>query len=279
MRAALSRARAHRDGASGGGPPRIEGGTDDGQGADDRGPDDSARAGRAPARRAEREPSTAAQCQDLGGDAVRTGDDTVQGGAARVGGERHGDGGGGGCRCDGSDLAGGCGLELGERPPGGVRSRPDAFDRGDGGGEFTEHALFRVVVRSGATFWGLRLRDGGLIINVARGRKWKRIRVTDGAAFDPARSDLEIAPRAGPPGPSEWIRVESLDNTVFVRCPRTRSAAPDSGTRWSTRAFIRSAESVHIERARSNSDQEAPRTSPERAAVSTANSSVRRGAA
>ena len=31
-------------------------------------------------------------------------------------------------------------------------------------GEVTEHALFRFVVRSGATFWGLRLRDGGLIL-------------------------------------------------------------------------------------------------------------------
>ena len=84
-------------------------------------------------------------------------------------------------------------------------------------GEFTEHALFRVVVRSGATFWGLRLRDGGLIINVARGRESKLIRVTDGAAFDPARSGLEIAPRAGASSPSEWTRVESLDDTVFVR--------------------------------------------------------------
>ena len=84
-------------------------------------------------------------------------------------------------------------------------------------GEVTEHALFRVVVRSGATFWGLRLRDGGLILNVMRGRRAGQIRITDGEAFDPAQSGLEIAvvisgvPRNG------WTRVESLDATVFAR--------------------------------------------------------------
>ena len=84
-------------------------------------------------------------------------------------------------------------------------------------GEVTEHALFRVVVRSGATLWGLRLRDGGLILRVMRGRKAEQIKLADGGAFDPARSALEIAPRAGASSPSEWTRGESLDATVFAR--------------------------------------------------------------
>ena len=84
-------------------------------------------------------------------------------------------------------------------------------------GEFTEHALCRVVVTSGATFWGLRLRDGGLVIRVARGRKAKQIRLRDGKAFDPARSGLEVAVPAGASRPRAWTRVESLDATFFAR--------------------------------------------------------------
>ena len=38
-------------------------------------------------------------------------------------------------------------------------------------GEATKKTLRRVVVRSGATFMGLRLRDGGLVIKVTRGRE------------------------------------------------------------------------------------------------------------
>ena len=69
--------------------------------------------------------------------------------------------------------------------------------------------------------------------------------------------------------PGEWVRD----------CSSTPSAAPDSGTRCSTGTFIRSAGTVHVDAARSNSAQEAPRTSPERAAVRIRNSSARRTAA
>ena len=84
-------------------------------------------------------------------------------------------------------------------------------------GESTEGALFRVVITSRATFMGLRLRDGGLVINVARGRKAVQIRVADGGAFDPARSGLEIAVPVDAFRPTEWVRVESLDATIFAR--------------------------------------------------------------
>ena len=46
-------------------------------------------------------------------------------------------------------------------------------------GEVTEHALFRFVVRSGATFSGLRLRDGGLILKFMRGRRVGQIRCSN----------------------------------------------------------------------------------------------------
>ena len=84
-------------------------------------------------------------------------------------------------------------------------------------GEVTEHALFRVVVRSGATFWGLRLRDGGLILKVMRGRRAAQIRVRAGEAFEPARSGLEIAVVIGGVPQSGWARVESLDAIVCIR--------------------------------------------------------------
>ena len=84
-------------------------------------------------------------------------------------------------------------------------------------GKSTGQALCRVVVRSGATFWGLRLRDGGLVIRVARGRKAKQIRVRDGKVFDPARSGLEVAVPAGASRPRAWTRVENLDAIVFAR--------------------------------------------------------------
>ena len=80
-------------------------------------------------------------------------------------------------------------------------------------GASSEEALFHVLCKSRATFTGLRLRDGGLIIKVARGRKAEQIRVTDGEAFDPARSGLEVLQHSllGPHSPlgpalSIWTR-------------------------------------------------------------------------
>ena len=86
-------------------------------------------------------------------------------------------------------------------------------DPEDSGGD----ALLHIVRNCGATFTGLRLRDGGLIIKVARGRKAEQMKVTDGKAFDPARSGLKIALRADAFPPGEWARVEGLDATVLAR--------------------------------------------------------------
>ena len=79
-------------------------------------------------------------------------------------------------------------------------------------GEAVERTLRRVVVRCGATFWGIRLRDGALVLRVTRGRETEQIRMADGVAFDPWRSGLEIAVPAG-----AWVLVERLDGTVFAR--------------------------------------------------------------
>ena len=84
-------------------------------------------------------------------------------------------------------------------------------------GEATKKTLRRVVVRSGATFMGLRLRDGGLVIKLTRGREAAQIRLRNGKAFSPWRSGIEIAVPADASPSSEWVCVESLDGTVFAR--------------------------------------------------------------
>ena len=87
----------------------------------------------------------------------------------------------------------------------------------DVGEEVTEHALFRVVVRFGATFSGLWLRDGGLILKVMRGCRTAQIQVKVREAFDPAQSRLEIAVACGGVPRSGSTCVESLDATVGIR--------------------------------------------------------------
>ena len=84
-------------------------------------------------------------------------------------------------------------------------------------GEAAKKTLRRVVVRSGETFMGLRLRDGGLVIKVTRGREAAQIRLGNGKAFSPWRSGLEIAVPVDASPSSEWVHVESLDGTVFAR--------------------------------------------------------------
>ena len=76
-------------------------------------------------------------------------------------------------------------------------------------GMVTESTLLRAVVRCGATFWGLRLRDGTLVIRVARRRRAEQIRISDGDAFDPARSGLEVAVPVDTTSSGGWVRIES----------------------------------------------------------------------
>lgn len=80
-----------------------------------------------------------------------------------------------------------------------------------------DHAWPRLLTRAGATSAGLRLLDGALVLKVRQGRGTRQIRVADGAAFDPARSGLEVATRGGARRRRRWVRVESLDEAVFGR--------------------------------------------------------------
>ena len=78
-----------------------------------------------------------------------------------------------------------------------------------------EHAWSRLLGRAGATYSGLRLLDGALVLKVWRSGETRQLRVLDGAAFDPAQSGLEVATRRG--RRRDWRRVESLEGTVFER--------------------------------------------------------------
>lgn len=90
-------------------------------------------------------------------------------------------------------------------------------------GDDTERTLRQIVVRFGATFWGLRLRDGGLILRVERECEVAQIRVKDGTAFDPCRSGLELARAGSAARPAGWIRLKSLDGPVYARPRRGRA--------------------------------------------------------
>ena len=80
-----------------------------------------------------------------------------------------------------------------------------------------EHAWRCLLHRAGATYTGLRLLDGALVLKVWRGRETAQIRVLDGAAFDPARCGLEVATRRCRGALSVWARVESLGGIVGTR--------------------------------------------------------------
>ena len=79
------------------------------------------------------------------------------------------------------------------------------------------HVWRQLVRRAGATYTGLRLLDGALVLKVSRGHETGQLRVLDGAAFDPAVSGLEVARRRGAGARSGWRRVESLEGVVFGR--------------------------------------------------------------
>ena len=81
-------------------------------------------------------------------------------------------------------------------------------------GGLSWHHLLR---RAGATFTGLRLLDGALVLKVWRGRETGQIRVVDGGAFDPALSGFEVAMRQGARARSGRVLVESLDGIVLRR--------------------------------------------------------------
>ena len=73
------------------------------------------------------------------------------------------------------------------------------------------HPWSRLVLEAGATYTGLRLLDGALVLKVRRGRETGQVRVVDGAAFDPALNGLRAAMGRGARGRRGWVLVRSLD--------------------------------------------------------------------
>ena len=103
-------------------------------------------------------------------------------------------------------------------------------------GEDTERTLRRIVVRFGARLRGLRLRDGGLILRVAREREVAQIWVKDGTAFNPLRSDLELARAGSAACPTGWTRLKSHDGPVYAGPRRGRARGTTvSEPKWRSR--------------------------------------------
>ena len=75
----------------------------------------------------------------------------------------------------------------------------------------------RLILSAGATYTGLRLLDGALVLKVWHGRETGQVRVIDGAAFDPATSGLEVATRRGAGTAGRWVRIRSVDRILSGR--------------------------------------------------------------
>ena len=87
------------------------------------------------------------------------------------------------------------------------------------------HCWPRLLRRAEARYSGLRLLDGMLVLKVSRGRETGQIRVTDGAAFDPALSALEIRTQQGRQARGSWVRLRSLE-PIVLRKPGIPPARP-----------------------------------------------------
>lgn len=71
-------------------------------------------------------------------------------------------------------------------------------------------ALARLVRESPATFAGLRLRDGTVILKVERRGKVAQVRLIDWDAFDPERDNLELRVILDASPPASWARAQEL---------------------------------------------------------------------
>ena len=88
-------------------------------------------------------------------------------------------------------------------------------------------ALSHVLRQSGATFSGLRLRDGSLILKVAQGRNAEQIRVIDALAFDPMRSGVVLVLPVDAFPPTSLPQVKRLVDMIAPR-KSSRSGTPRS---------------------------------------------------
>ncbi len=82
-----------------------------------------------------------------------------------------------------------------------------------------ERAPLRDLVRgSAASFTGLRLRDGSVVLKVERRRRVEQIMLTNGEAFDAARSGLVTLTEIDEMPPSKyWERLENFAWIIGAR--------------------------------------------------------------
>ena len=70
---------------------------------------------------------------------------------------------------------------------------------------------------SGASFTGLRLRDGSLVLKTKRGRRVEQLRIIDGDSFDFGRTGLEVGHRFGISPPTGMHRITNLAAMIDPR--------------------------------------------------------------
>lgn len=83
--------------------------------------------------------------------------------------------------------------------------------------EPAEHAWRSLIHKAGATYAGLRLLDGALVLKVWRGRETGQIRGVDGCAFHPATSGLEVATGHGVGTAGDWVGIQSVERILSGR--------------------------------------------------------------
>ena len=119
-----------------------------------------------------------------------------------------------------------------------VRNRGSPFWAGDWmlkghaapAGKAGAPSLARLVRESPATFTGLRLRDGTVILKVARRGRVDQVRLGDWDAFDPERHTLELGVPLDAIPPTTWARSEEL-LAMMVRPVRGSGAGRAAGRR------------------------------------------------
>ena len=92
-------------------------------------------------------------------------------------------------------------------------------------------SLARLVRESPATFNGLRLRDGTVILKIERRGKVEQVRLCDWDAIDPERDSLEFGMPLDAIPPTLWARAEEL--IAMMALPARRSGAGRSAGRKS----------------------------------------------
>ena len=77
-------------------------------------------------------------------------------------------------------------------------------------GKGDDPTLHDLVRESAATFTGLRLRDGTVVLKAERRRRVEQVRVMNSDVYDPSRSRLMVVTDFGLKPPSDWDRLTNF---------------------------------------------------------------------